>query len=428
MMIKPLPLAALIATLSMLATGCAAQPTPAVAGPDAACVAPGTWFDPAKGSTVTSQSLLARVKDASVVLLGETHVIADHHRWQLQTLTQLHAQRPDMVLGFEQFPRRVQPALDAWVAGKLSEAEFLEQSEWASVWKYDADLYLPIFHFARLNAIPMVALNVDRSLISKVSKKGWKAVPQDERLGLSDPAAPTDDYVEMLGQSFGQHDNGHGEDNGAPKAPGLDDPRFAGFVDVQVTWDLAMGDAIEATLNRARAHNRDPQMVAIIGRGHLDYGYGVPHQLAARGINDVAVLSPWDDLRPCSELKAPGGQAVADAVFGVAITKDFFAGGGPKLGVLIENNPNDVGGGVRVVKVQDGSIAETSGIEARDIITQAAGQPTLKTADLIAIVTVMTPGTWLPLTVKRGDTVLDIVARFPAHTHDKDAAKDAPQP
>ncbi len=422
MMIKPLFLAALAATF---ATGCAAQPANSTAAQDAACVAPGTWHDPAQNATVTAQSLLARVKDASVVLLGETHVIADHHRWQLQTLTQLHAQRPDMVLGFEAFPRRVQPALDAWIAGKLSEAEFLKQSEWSSVWKYDADLYLPMFHYARLNAIPMVALNVDRSLLAKVSKDGWAGVPKDQRLGLGEPASPTDGYVALLSESFGQHDNGHGEDNGAPKAPGLDDPRFAGFVAVQVTWDLAMSDAIATTLDNAQAQNRQPQMVAIIGRGHMDYGYGVPHQLAARGIKDVAVLSPWDDMRPCSELNAPDGQAVADAVFGVAFTKDFFKEGGPKLGVMIENNSD---GGVRVVEVKKGSIAETSGIKAGDIITQAAGQPTSTTGDLIAVVTAMTPGTWLPLTVQRGDTEVDIVARFPAHTHETDAPKDAAKP
>lgn len=413
MMMKPLLLAALTATF---ATACAAQPHAHATTTDAACVAPGTWFDPGQGRTVTTQGVLAKVKDASAVLLGETHVITDHHRWQLQTLTQLHAQRPDMVLGFEAFPRRVQPALDAWVAGELSEAEFLHHSEWASVWKYDAEMYLPLFHFARLNSVPMVALNVDRSLIAKVSKQGWQGVPQDERLGLGDPAAPSDGYVEMLGQSFGQHDNGHGEDNGAPKAPGLDDPRFAGFVAVQVTWDLAMGDAIASALERARAQNRNPQLVAIIGRGHLDYGYGVPHQLAARGIADVAVLSPWDNMRTCDELKSPHGEAVADAVFGVAITKDFFADDGPKLGVLIENSED---GGVRVIKVNEGSIAETSDVQPDDVITQAAGQAITKTADLIAIITAMTPGTWLPLTIMRGDTVVEIVARFPAKAADK---------
>ena len=47
----------------------------------------------------------------------------------------------------EMFPRRLQPVLDRWVAGGLSEAEFLKQAEWDRVWHYDPQLYLPILHF-----------------------------------------------------------------------------------------------------------------------------------------------------------------------------------------------------------------------------------------------------------------------------------------
>jgi hypothetical protein len=37
----------------------------------------------------------------------------------LQTLAALHVQRPKIVIGFEMFPRRLQPILDQWVAGAL---------------------------------------------------------------------------------------------------------------------------------------------------------------------------------------------------------------------------------------------------------------------------------------------------------------------
>ncbi|MCK7515243.1 MAG: ChaN family lipoprotein [Desulfobacterales bacterium] len=66
--------------------------------------------------------LVAAMAQREAVLLGEQHDDADHHRWQLQMLAALHAQRPNMVIGFEMFPRRVQPALDRWVAGELHDA------------------------------------------------------------------------------------------------------------------------------------------------------------------------------------------------------------------------------------------------------------------------------------------------------------------
>ncbi len=72
-----------------------------------------------------ADGLLAAMAGRAVVLLGEQHDDMDHHRWQLQTLATLHTLRPRMVIGFEMFPRRVQPVLDRWVAGELTEAEFL---------------------------------------------------------------------------------------------------------------------------------------------------------------------------------------------------------------------------------------------------------------------------------------------------------------
>ena len=84
-------------------------------------------------------------------MLGERHDSAEQHRWQLQTLTGLHAYRPNLVIGMEMFPRRVQPALDRWVAGETTEQQFLAESDWRTVWGYDSQFYMPILHFARMN-------------------------------------------------------------------------------------------------------------------------------------------------------------------------------------------------------------------------------------------------------------------------------------
>lgn len=396
----------LIAALSLFTlAGCAAQAEsqPAFTGASQACVEPGTWFDPVGRQTLTTPQALARLKDTRVVLLGETHVIADHHRWHLQTVAQLYAQRPNMILGFEAFPRRIQPVLDKWIAGELSEGEFLKQSEWETVWRYDPGLYLPLFHFARLNRIPMAALNVDRALTGKVSKVGWKAVPKTDRLGISDPAPASDAYIKMLSNVYGQHSNG------APKAPGLnerlDDPRFANFVDVQVTWDRAMAEASAKALIGNTA-----QLVAVVGRGHMDYGYGIPHQLADLGVTDVQVLVPWDKLRACEELT--DGAPPADLVYGLATTKDYLSHekDGPKLGVLIES----ADGGVRIKEVMKGSLAQSTGLKAGDLIVRAAGQSVAKSGDLVSIIKAMNPGTWLPLGIQREGVDLEIIARFPA--------------
>src|SRR4051812_13433419 len=269
---------------------------------DANCVPQANWVEPASGP-VPGPQLLQRAAQAPVVLLGERHDSAEQHRWQLQTLVGLHAHRTDLVIGMEMFPRRVQPALDRWVAGETTEQQFLTESDWRTVWGYDSALYMPILHFARMNRIPVVALNVERALTSRAGWEGWAQVPVDQREGVGDPAPASDAYGDFLAEIYSTH--------GRPAGPGAvhDDPAFQRFRDVQLLWDRAMAEGLAA------AHRQTGALaVGIIGGGHLEDRYGIPHQLDDLGIRDSVVLLPWSENRPCTDLK-PG---LADAVFGVA--------------------------------------------------------------------------------------------------------------
>ena len=148
-----------------------------------------SWIDPATGAPLAAGELMAAMARRQVVLLGETHTIAEIHRWQLQVTTVLHFLQPNLAVGFEMFPRRVQGVLDEWVAGALSTDAFLDKVEWGTVWGYDAALYLPLFHFCRQQRVRMLALNCHRPLVTRVGKEGWDAIPEAERDGLT-PSAP----------------------------------------------------------------------------------------------------------------------------------------------------------------------------------------------------------------------------------------------
>ena len=56
------------------------------------CVPVGSWIVPGAGK-ITEAEVIAKAARRSVVLLGEMHDNAEHHRWQLQTLAALHAVR-----------------------------------------------------------------------------------------------------------------------------------------------------------------------------------------------------------------------------------------------------------------------------------------------------------------------------------------------
>lgn len=263
-------------------------------------IAPGTWLDPRAAEPVAHPQLMRHLALQQVVLLGETHDRFDVHRWQLHVAAGIMAHRSDIALGFEMFPRRLQPMLDAFIAGAFaSTADFLEAVEWNEVWRFDPALYLPLFQFCRQFRLPMLALNCHRPLVTRVGKEGWDAIPVDERDGLTParPALPA--YRDYLSRFAGP--------SGRPR----DEMTSDRFVRAQQTWDRAFA----CNIARALDGPAPPLVIGIIGRGHLEYGYGTPYQLADLGIDRIAIALPTDGpFDPQHEAN------IADALFRLPVT------------------------------------------------------------------------------------------------------------
>ncbi|MCC4118408.1 ChaN family lipoprotein [Aromatoleum toluclasticum] len=368
-----------------------------------ACLTPAGWssLDGEHPRATDAMALLAEMAKRDAVLLGEQHDEDDDHRWQLQALAALHALRPDMVIGFEMFPRRVQPALDRWVAGELTLKEFLEQSDWGKVWKMPVELYLPLFQFARINRIRMAALNVDGQLNQAIAEKGWDAIAPAQREGVGRPAAPSEAYRDFLFDVYREHPvRNRKEGTEATRS----DAAFRYFVESQTTWDRAMAEAMARYLGPGPAAGK-PLVVGIMGSGHIRFGHGVPHQLRDLGVTRVGTLLPVPADFDCKQLRA----GLADAVF--ALPKQAAPQREPpRLGVSLDED----GGGVRIVEVTAGSLADRSGLKDGDRLVEVAGLPVKQTGAVSAAVRGQPPGTWLPLRVKRGADTLDFVVKFPA--------------
>lgn len=363
------------------------------------CLKPSGWYAtgrdgvrPAQGSDV-----LADMARRQVVLLGEQHDSADDHAWQLATLGALHLLHPKMVIGFEAFPRRTQPLLDAWIAGKLSERQFLERSDWAGVWGFPPGLYLPLFRFARINGIPMRALNVDHKLIQAISDKGWDAVPASQKEGVTRPASPSRAYLDDLFKVYQLHPEARG-----PQGARRNGPKFLHFVESQTTWDRAMAQGLAEAV-RASAGGDNALVVGIMGSGHIRYGHGVAHQLRDLGIRSVGMLLPVRAGGDCSKL-----DGIADAVFAIS-TPPPSAPPPPRLGVRIEQTKDGVG----VVEVVKGSLAEKTGLRAGDRFVSIAGAAVAGVDDVIRAVHQQPAGTWMPMRVRRGEQEIELVAKFP---------------
>jgi uncharacterized iron-regulated protein len=254
------------------------------------------WFEVKSGRAIDNAP--AALAKNRVILLGEQHDNPEHHRWQLETLTALVRLRPDLVLGFEAFPRRVQPSLDRWSRDELSSTAFLRDVEWSRIWGFDAELYLPLFEFARANHLPMVALNVDR----ETNRRAAAGESDKNALeGVGQPAPASLAYRERLLGWFNRHPM-------SAASAGFDAARFERFVRAQLFWDRAMAEAIARAVNNASS-----LLVGIIGAGHIEYGDGVPRQLAAMDVRGVVTALPWAARSCAPETEPP----IADYLFGV---------------------------------------------------------------------------------------------------------------
>jgi uncharacterized iron-regulated protein len=242
----------------------------------------GTWIDPDDNTVITEAALVARLGDVRVVLAGERHDVMAIHLWQADLARLLLAARGRIAIGFEMFPRDVQPVLDDWCAGRIAdETAFLDAVGWSQIWGFDPALYLPLIRLGRLDGVSLLGLNCRRDLVRRVGRDGFDAAAaMAAEDGVSRPAPASAAYRLQLAAMTGRI-------MADPAADPEGARRFDRFVAAQQVWDRAFACNIARALDGPDA---PPVVLGIIGRGHMSFGNGTPHQLADLGITDTAVL------------------------------------------------------------------------------------------------------------------------------------------
>jgi uncharacterized iron-regulated protein len=139
---------------------------------------------------------------SDLVFIGEAHDNIIHHEIQLAVIRSLWAKKHSLAIGVEMFQNDSQELLDAWTEGRLDELSF--QAAYIRNWSLDWSLYKDIFIFARDNHIPMVALNIPKELVVKVSRQGYESLTSEEKKDL--PQGTTCDlnspHTAFLRESF----------------------------------------------------------------------------------------------------------------------------------------------------------------------------------------------------------------------------------
>lgn len=135
-----------------------------------------TFLNPA-GKVLTEQNVVQQSKGKQAIFFGEFHDNAILHQTELSILKKLYAMYGSrLVLSLEMLEADEQASVDEYLAGKLTEEEYLQQArQWPN---YKTD-YRPLVEFAKEKKLEVLAANVPRPLASVLAKTGSLATVRE---------------------------------------------------------------------------------------------------------------------------------------------------------------------------------------------------------------------------------------------------------
>lgn len=253
------------------------------------------FSDADSGKELNAAQLAKRLQKYDVVFFGEFHDQGEIHAAEAELLQAMHKLQGDkLALSMEMFEADNQDKLDKFLAGDLSEEDFLATSRpWP---RYKTD-YAPLVNFAKEQKMPVLAANVPRFLAAHVAKNNGSVAGIEEQ------------YLQFLPEHTyapeGAYKDKFYAQMNSPEAPMKMPPaRLAAVYAAQCLKDDKMAESIAAFSD---AH-KEMQILHINGCFHSDAHLGTTQKLEAlRPKLKVAVITPL-------ERKQKGVQPAGDFV------------------------------------------------------------------------------------------------------------------
>lgn len=204
-----------------------------------------------------------------IIVMGEEHDNAFHHKSETALFKALSSEF-DIALAMEMFERDVQPVMDSFLTGLITEEHFLENSRpWGN---YQTD-YREMVMFAKDNNIDIICANIPRPLAAEVSRTG--NVQNTDSSLFDIPYPDSTSYSEKFMSTM--------EGIGGPM--GMIDPEL--MFKAQLYKDATMAGSITNYLD----NNKDKKVFFICGRFHSDNRLGTVHQIESMSAYKILVTS-----------------------------------------------------------------------------------------------------------------------------------------
>lgn len=260
-----------------------------------------------QGSEISLDELINSLEKKDVIFFGEEHNDSVAHVLELLLLQGLHKQQKrKTVLSLEMFQADVQPVLDEYLGGLITESNLEKDGR---PWKNYKD-YRPLVEYARENGIYVLAANAPSRYSNRVTRSGLESLNDLTKTAKSFLAPlPVDTLTGAYYEKFSGLMGGH---NGMGSLK---------IYQAQNLWDATMAWRIAGLLKRKRAKK---QVLHLNGRFHSDEKLGTYEQLLRysprlryaniSAFSDVSIAAPeWDKWKKLGDfiiITRPAGSNV----------------------------------------------------------------------------------------------------------------------
>lgn len=108
------------------------------------------------------ENLYNEAEQADIVYLGDYHALPTCQEFHAEFIERLVQARPGVILALEMFFSRNQPALQAWMDGRISDETFLRRIEYDLEWGYPWESYRKILLTARKYNLPTFGIDCEK--------------------------------------------------------------------------------------------------------------------------------------------------------------------------------------------------------------------------------------------------------------------------
>jgi len=257
-------------------------------------------YDSRRKQEVGIADIVQAVQPREVLVFGEQHDDSIGHVLELEVLRALHKRfGKEVILSMEMFHRDVQYIIDEYLAGLISEKNFIKEARAWETYKTD---YRPSVEFARENGLRVIAANTPSRYTNMVTRKGLRsldALSREVRKRYIAPL-PVDTLTGRYYDNFLKAMGGH-------TVPGMN------LYQSQNLWDATMSWSV----SQAMKAQKNAVVLMLNDRFHSDEHLGLVKRLEDDYKKKVTTISCF----AAADLAQPDWSAYASLADFVILTE-----------------------------------------------------------------------------------------------------------